>query len=306
MIEIIRIDHISQVVPDLAVQSGLLERVLGLRPQSASEGEGYATATLGIPGSSAFGWELMAPRGPESYLQRFLDSPRGPGLHHIAMEGSVCRGGARGAPGSGRRALGRRGRACHLPAPGARRTGDPLSVLHAGAPGTWYETPVFEDSGDHTLGIIAVNHVAHAHPDRDALARWYEERLGFEVFWHRVPNDETQSTGGHAASPGRGFNTRLLDAPGQQMRIEVLSPTGPDSFVQRFLDQRGAGMHHLTVEVGDWDRAVRALAYHGISTFAERSGSTGGVPWREAFIQPSWTGGVLLHSSGRPSPGVWT
>lgn len=306
MIEIIRIDHISQVVPDLAVQSGLLERVLGLRPQSASEGEGYATATLGIPGSSAFGWELMAPRGPESYLQRFLDSPRGPGLHHIAMEVPSAEGVREELRAAGDEPWDDEGGYVTYLHPARGGQGILFQFYNAGAPGIWYETPVFEDSGDHTLGIIAVNHVAHAHPDRDALARWYEERLGFEVFWHRVPNDETQSTGGHAASPGRGFNTRLLDAPGQQMRIEVLSPTGPDSFVQRFLDQRGAGMHHLTVEVGDWDRAVRALAYHGISTFAERSGSTGGVPWREAFIQPSWTGGVLLQFFWQAEPGVWT
>jgi methylmalonyl-CoA/ethylmalonyl-CoA epimerase len=50
---------------------------------------------------------------------------------------------------------------------------------------------------------------------------------------------------------------------------------------------------------------VAALAHHGVRTFGERSSETNGVPWREAFIHPKATGGVLLQFFWQAEPGVW-
>lgn len=296
MIEVLKIDHLSQVVPDLESQIEFLERVLGLRLVGRYDSESFLSATLAIPGSSEIGWELMAPNGADSYLQRFLDSPRGPGLHHLAMRVESVEATREAIRASGHKPWDEADKS-HMtylhPAQGGQ--GFLFQFYDAGDPETWYETSAFEDDGEHTLGIIAVNHIAHAHARRDELGDWYEQFLGFEEFCQKGSN--TASTG--------EFETRLLDAPTKQMRIEVISPTRTDSFVQRFLDERGAAVHHLTVEVGDWERAIAALEHHGVRTFGERSSSTNGVPWRETFIHPKDTGGVLLQFFWQAEPGVW-
>ena len=64
-------------------------------------------------------------------------------------------------------------------------------------------------------------------------------------------------------------------------------------------------MHHLAVEVGDWDRAINACLQHEIPIFGDRASETDGVPWREAFIHPRHTGGILLQFFWQAEPGVW-
>ena len=39
----------------------------------------------------------------------------------------------------------------------------------------------FEDDREHSLGIKAVNHLAHAYPDRDELAAWYMRVFGMRI-----------------------------------------------------------------------------------------------------------------------------
>src|SRR5690606_27419987 len=167
-----------------------------------------------------------------------------------------------------------------------------LFQIYAG--NAWYTEQPFEDDGPHSLGIIAVNHLAHAHEDRDELALWYERVFGFRPIF-RSPL---------LGNPD-GFLSSVLEVPGGQMRWEIIQPAGPTSFVQRFLDQRGTSMHHVTFEVGDWQRAVEACAHHGVPIFGERAGETEGVRWREALIHPRHTGGLLVQFFWQARPGVW-
>ena len=296
MIEIVAIDHFGQAVAQLEPQTEFLQRVLGLRPSASFDRPGFQGMTLAIPGSSQIGWELLAPDGPDSYLHRFLDGPRGPGLHHIAMEVSSVEATREAIRASGHKPYDEDGDP-HItylhPARGGQ--GFLFQFFDEHEPQAWYDVAPFEDDGAHTLGIIAVNHIAHAHAQRDELGEWYQRLLGFQTVLQEGANK----------TPGTEFQTRVLDAPTEQLRVEVISPTHPDSFIQRFLDQRGPAVHHLTIEVSDWDRAVAALEHHNVRTFGERSSSTGGVPWREAFIHPKETDGVLLQFFWQAEPGVW-
>src|SRR5688572_23536795 len=42
-------------------------------------------------------------------------------------------------------------------------------------------------------------------------------------------------------------------------KIELVTPTSPDGFVQRFLDRRGEGVHHMTLKVPDIVRSIEHL-----------------------------------------------
>jgi methylmalonyl-CoA/ethylmalonyl-CoA epimerase len=293
VIEFVNIDHISQAVPNADAQAEFLTRVLGLRPaQGDYRDTGFRAVTLAIPGSSRVGWEIMEPAGDESFLHRFLDGPRGPGLHHLAMRVESVEAARASIRELGAEPWGQEEQSTYLhPASGGHGF---LFQFFEGE--NWYQTEPFEDEGEHTLGIIAVNHLAHAYPDRDELGEWYERTLGFETFWRSAERIEDAKS---------EFQTRVMEAPTKQMRVEVISPAGENSFIQRFLDQRGPGAHHLTVEVADWDRAVAALAHHEVRSFGEREGKTDGVPWREAFIHPKATGGVLVQFFWQAEPGHW-
>ena len=302
MLDIARIDHISIAVPELEPELRLLEGLFGFRRAgrwSAESGSGYDGMSMDVPGGSNIGWEVLAPDGPDSYIQRFLDGPHGPGFHHIAFEVADVRGAI-----TELKALGIE------PWP-PLADGDPTPVetyIHPRHGGSGFLFQFFNsqfagsEAGrvreplpdvEHSLGIIAVNHLSHAHPDADELAGWYERVLGMETF-HR-------SEGGEYAD----FTTRVLETSTRQMRWELIEPVGDDSFVARFIAARGPAIHHVTFEVGDWDRALAACEHHGVPTFGSREGVTDGAAWREAFIHPRHTGGFLAQFFWQERPGVW-
>ena len=77
-------------------------------------------------------------------------------------------------------------------------------------------------------------------------------------------------------------------------RIELLEPTSPDSTVQKFLDKRGPGLHHVAYRVADIEGTLKRLKESGIALIDEvpRPGAGG---HRVAFLHPKSTQGVLVE-----------
>lgn len=77
-------------------------------------------------------------------------------------------------------------------------------------------------------------------------------------------------------------------------RIELLQPSSPDSTVQKFLDRRGPGLHHIAYRVPDIEAALRRLAAAGVRLIDEqpRPGAGG---HKVAFLHPQSTHGVLVE-----------
>jgi methylmalonyl-CoA epimerase len=77
-------------------------------------------------------------------------------------------------------------------------------------------------------------------------------------------------------------------------RVELLQPSSPDSTVQKFLDRRGPGLHHIAYRVPDIEAALRRLAAAGIRLIDEqpRPGAGG---HKVAFLHPQSTHGVLVE-----------
>ena len=299
MLDIVQFDHISMAVPALDPQIDFLTRVLGFRFLERYESdEGYFAANFDVPGRSALGWEVLMPNTPESYLHRFLAGASGPGLHHVAFQVRSMHDAAEAIRAQGIEPWGYRERDEVESGGGViylhPRSGGYgfLFQIYSGDPG--HESHAFDDEGEHTLGITAVNHLSHAHPDRGELGDHYEQLFGMKTIF-TSPGD----------GPDSGFKTRVLETNTGQLRFEIIEPAGPTSFVQKFLDARGPSMHHVTFEVGDWERAVSACAHHAIPIFGERRGQTDGAAWKEAFIHPKHTGGMLVQFFWQERPGVW-
>jgi methylmalonyl-CoA epimerase len=76
--------------------------------------------------------------------------------------------------------------------------------------------------------------------------------------------------------------------------LELLEATAPESPIARFIDKRGAGLHHLALRVEDIDAALAYLAARGVKLIDQvaRPGAEGA---RVAFIHPSAAHGVLVE-----------
>jgi len=76
--------------------------------------------------------------------------------------------------------------------------------------------------------------------------------------------------------------------------LELLEATDFDSPVQRFIDRRGEGMHHITFEVDDIEEELSRLRAEKVSLINESP--VGGLEGTlVAFIHPRSTGGVLVE-----------
>ncbi len=84
-------------------------------------------------------------------------------------------------------------------------------------------------------------------------------------------------------------------------KIELITPTGgPDSaFLERFLDSRGPGVHHLNFVVSDIHATlsrVRALGIEpvGVSLLS--------ATWKEAFLHPKDAHGIVVQVAEQSGP----
>lgn len=81
-----------------------------------------------------------------------------------------------------------------------------------------------------------------------------------------------------------------------ESRIKLLEPQGPDTNLQRSLDKRGEGVHHVCLAVEDIDAEVARLKEAGF-TFVGDAPRPGAGGCRVAFIHPKSAGGILVELS---------
>src|SRR5579875_73165 len=128
-----------------------------------------------------------------------------------------------------------------------------------------------------------LDHVGIAVRSVDEARKFFEDVLGAR-FLHE------------SARPEEGF--RVVNFQLQGVIIELIEPMGEDSFVRKFIDKPGEGMHHLTFNVPDAREKVAQLKARGVRIVDERE-------WPdsfEAFISPRSSHGVLIQiGSGFPT-----
>jgi methylmalonyl-CoA/ethylmalonyl-CoA epimerase len=131
-----------------------------------------------------------------------------------------------------------------------------------------------------------LDHVAIAVKDLDQAVALYRDALGLELAQiEEVPEQQVRT-----AIFGHGMG-----------RVELISPTMPDSGVARFLQKRGEGLHHICIEVEDIDAAIASMKSRGAPMIDEtpRPGAGGA---RVAFIHPKGSHGVLIELRQGPPP----
>jgi methylmalonyl-CoA epimerase len=98
-------------------------------------------------------------------------------------------------------------------------------------------------------------------------------------------------------NPEAGFKLCELEFDGTI--LELMEPLGENSFLHRFLETRGEGLHHLTFAVPDSKGKAAELKARGVRVVEEKEWSPTSY---EAFISPRSTCGVLIQlGSGYPT-----
>ena len=91
-------------------------------------------------------------------------------------------------------------------------------------------------------------------------------------------------------NPGAGYKLIELDLNG--LTVELLEPLGDDSFLHKYLEKKGEGMHHLTFAMPDVRKTASGLKESGVRVVDELEFSPTSY---ECFISPRSSHGVLIQ-----------
>ncbi len=88
---------------------------------------------------------------------------------------------------------------------------------------------------------------------------------------------------------------------GPGARLELVTPSRAGSPIERFLERRGPGLHHIALRVDEpLADVLERLAADGIDPVGAIEPGSDGRP--SVFLHPSGTGGVLIELVEGPRP----
>ncbi|HSO27424.1 MAG TPA: methylmalonyl-CoA epimerase [Anaerolineales bacterium] len=127
--------------------------------------------------------------------------------------------------------------------------------------------------------IKKINHVAILVDDLEKPLVFWRDALGLTLtHMESVPAEQAE----------------IAFLPVGDSEIELVRPTTDDSGLARYLAKRGAGMHHLCLEVDDIAGMLAQLKAHGVELINEepRQSADGR---KYAFIHPRSANGVMVE-----------
>lgn len=129
-----------------------------------------------------------------------------------------------------------------------------------------------------------IDHIAIIVKDIEASASLFCEVYGFEM---------------HSAServdPSGEFKSVFITSG--EIKIELISPIGSENSFSKFIEKRGEGFHHISIEVEDINKELDSLKEKGKRLINERAEVVNEN--LIAFIHPSSFNGVLLELTQR-------
>ena len=108
-------------------------------------------------------------------------------------------------------------------------------------------------------------------------------------FWKHILNIPHRGT---EVVEGQGVTTDIYDTG--RGKVELLEAMGPDTPIGKFLEKRGAGIHHVCFEVDNITTAIKELKQDNIQVLSNEP-TMGAEGYKVVFIHPKSTGGVLVE-----------
>ena len=116
--------------------------------------------------------------------------------------------------------------------------------------------------------IKKIHHVGLAVHNADVMVKLLEEVFGAK----QIPNYTLET---------KEFLSRMVQVG--ENAFELLEPRGKNGLIERFLNNRGEGIHHVSLEVDNLDELLKICEAKGITVMDRR------------FIHPKSTHGVLIE-----------
>lgn len=128
-------------------------------------------------------------------------------------------------------------------------------------------------------GVKSIHHVAIVVDDMEKALSFWRDALGIELHEMRaVPAEQS----------------RVAFLPLQGSEVELVMPTSAESGIAKYLARRGAGMHHICLQVDDILGMLARLKSQGVRLINEAPRTTADGK-KYAFIHPESTSGVLVE-----------
>ena len=129
------------------------------------------------------------------------------------------------------------------------------------------------------MKILGKEHIGIAVKDLDTNA----------PFWKHVLKISHKGTETVAQE---GVTTDIYDTGSG--KVELLKSTVSGSVIEKFLENRGEGIHHVCFEVDNINKAIIELKELNIGVSSDRP-TVGAEGYKVVFIHPKSTGGVLVE-----------
>lgn len=129
------------------------------------------------------------------------------------------------------------------------------------------------------MKILGIEHVAVATRSLEKGAQFWSDILGLHFRKREVVESEDVVV--DIFDTGRG-------------KVELFSGYSEQSFINKFLQKKNSGIHHLCLEVDNIEDAIKEMKEKGIRLLNEKP-KKGAEGYSIIFIHPESTGGVLVE-----------
>ncbi len=137
--------------------------------------------------------------------------------------------------------------------------------------------------------ILNLDHIAIAVPGLQEAIQRFSADLGLTLTGTEAVDSQKTETAFFPVSD-----------PERPTRIELVAPLDGQGPLVRYIDKRGAGLHHLCFRTDDLDADIARLTAKGYR-FTSDAPTPGAHDSRVIFIHPKSTGGVLIELAEYPN-----
>jgi len=124
-----------------------------------------------------------------------------------------------------------------------------------------------------------VDHIGIAVANLDEALQIYRDQLGLVCKGTEVVEEQ---------------KVKVAFLPVGESKVELLESTDPEGPVGKFIEKKGAGVHHLSFRVSNIEEKLEQLKQQGVALIDEKPRyGAGGA--KIAFLHPKSTGGVLIE-----------
>ena len=124
--------------------------------------------------------------------------------------------------------------------------------------------------------IKKINHVGIAVKNLDRAVEFFQETYGAKLVRREKLEDQK-------------MESALISIA--EAQFELLGSLEPQSLIDKFIESRGEGIHHVSLEVDQFDQVIKEIKAKGVKVISEADTED----FKAAFIHPQSNFGVLTE-----------